>query len=56
MPDVRAERPGRLDRRGFALTALGVAALVVGLEDLGEPVIDTGPSAVIALALAAAVV
>jgi EmrB/QacA subfamily drug resistance transporter len=35
VPDLRAEDAGRLDRRGFALTALGVAALVVGMESLG---------------------
>ena len=35
VPDVRADRVGGLDWRGFALTALGVAALVLGLEDIG---------------------
>jgi EmrB/QacA subfamily drug resistance transporter len=35
VPDLPAEDAGRLDRRGFALTALGVAALVVGMESLG---------------------
>lgn len=35
VPDLRAETPGRLDVRGFALVAVGVAALVVGLEALG---------------------
>ncbi|GAA3043411.1 MFS transporter [Pseudonocardia yunnanensis] len=35
VPDLRAEDAGRLDRRGFTLTALGVAALVVGMESLG---------------------
>ncbi|WP_433287772.1 MFS transporter [Pseudonocardia sp. CA-142604] len=35
VPDLRAEDAGRLDRRGFVLTALGVAALVVGMESLG---------------------
>jgi MFS family permease len=52
VPDVRAERVSALDRRGFALTAVGVAALVVGLEGIGA----TGPNPVlvgIALALAA---
>ncbi len=32
VPDVRAERPVGLDRWGFALTAVGVAALMVGVE------------------------
>jgi hypothetical protein len=31
VPDVRAPEPPPLDGRGFALTAIGVAALVVGL-------------------------
>lgn len=53
VPDVRAERPDPLDRSGFLLTALGVAALVIGLEALGRPVIDTVPT-VVALALALA--
>lgn len=35
VPDVRADEPGGLDARGFALTAVGVAALVVGMESLG---------------------
>jgi EmrB/QacA subfamily drug resistance transporter len=35
VPDLRAGEAGRLDSRGFALTALGVAALVVGMESLG---------------------
>ena len=35
VPDVRGE-VRRLDGRGLALTALGTAALVVGLEDLGS--------------------
>jgi EmrB/QacA subfamily drug resistance transporter len=55
VPDVRAERPDPLDRWGFALTALGVTALVIGLEALGKPVIDT-TTTVIALTLAATVV
>ena len=54
VPDVRAERPDPLDRWGFALTALGVTALVIGLEALGKPVIDT-TTTVIALTLAATV-
>ncbi|MEU8818399.1 MFS transporter [Actinoplanes sp. NPDC048796] len=32
VPDVRAENAGRLDWRGFALVAAGLAALVAGLE------------------------
>ena len=52
VPDVRAERPDPLDRSGFTLTALGVAALVIGMEALGRPVVDT-TTAVIALAIAA---
>jgi EmrB/QacA subfamily drug resistance transporter len=35
VPDVRTPDAGRLDRRGFVLTALGVGALVVGMESLG---------------------
>jgi EmrB/QacA subfamily drug resistance transporter len=52
VPDVPAERPDPLDRFGFALTALGVAALVIGMEALGRPVVDTATAAV-ALAIAA---
>ena len=52
VPDVRAERPDPLDRSGFVLTALGVAALVIGMEALGRPVVDTATAAV-ALAVAA---
>jgi MFS family permease len=52
VPDVRADRPDPLDRSGFALTALGVAALVIGLEALGRPVIDL-PITVTALVIAA---
>jgi EmrB/QacA subfamily drug resistance transporter len=52
VPDVRAERPDPLDRSGFVLTALGVAALVIGMEALGRPVVDTA-TAVVALAVAA---
>src|SRR5438445_320343 len=36
VPDIRAARPVGLDLRGFALTAVGVAALVIGLENLGS--------------------
>ena len=35
MPDVRGSDITALDWRGFALTAVGVAALVVGLEGIG---------------------
>lgn len=35
VPELRSDEVGRLDLRGFALTALGVGALVVGLEGLG---------------------
>jgi EmrB/QacA subfamily drug resistance transporter len=35
VPDVRATEPRRLDWRGFLLTAFGVAALVIGLEQIG---------------------
>jgi EmrB/QacA subfamily drug resistance transporter len=52
VPDLRVERPDPLDRRGFVLTALGVAALVIGMEALGRPVVDT-VTAVVALAVAA---
>jgi EmrB/QacA subfamily drug resistance transporter len=36
VPDVRSARPAALDWRGFLLTTLGVAALVVGMEALGS--------------------
>jgi EmrB/QacA subfamily drug resistance transporter len=52
LPDVRAERPDPLDRSGFVLTALGVAALVIGMEALGRPVVDIS-TVVVALAVAA---
>jgi MFS family permease len=59
VPDVRRPDAGGLDWRGFGLTALGVAALVVGLEAVGaatpEPVVAGGALAVAAGALAAAV-
>jgi EmrB/QacA subfamily drug resistance transporter len=60
VPDVRADEPGSLDGRGFALTAVGVAALVVGMEGLGAadpdwPVVTVGLG-VAAVALTAAVV
>lgn len=37
VPDIRAAGPATLDRRGFVLTAAGVASLVVGMESLGSP-------------------
>ena len=53
VPDVRADELPPLDRRGFALTAFGVAALVVGLEDIGGAT-PNWTVAAIALVLAAA--
>jgi EmrB/QacA subfamily drug resistance transporter len=53
VPDVRADELPPLDRRGFALTALGVAALVVGLEGIGGAT-PNWTVAAIALVLAAA--
>lgn len=35
VPDVRSTERRRLDWRGFMLTAFGVAALVIGLEQIG---------------------
>src|SRR5207244_207748 len=35
VPDIRAETSQPLDWRGFALTAIGVAVLVVGTEAVG---------------------
>ncbi len=58
VPDVRAEQRRRLDWRGFLLTAVGVAALVIGLERIGTEQIGTGPNLafiVIALGTAALV-
>jgi MFS family permease len=52
VPDVRAPEPPPLDGRGFALTAIGVAALVVGLEDIGGAAPNPTVTA-IALVLAA---
>ncbi len=59
VPDLRAEDVGRLDRRGFVLTAVGVGALVVGMESLGAgeprwPVV-AGALAVAAVLLGGAV-
>jgi EmrB/QacA subfamily drug resistance transporter len=58
VPDSRGAERRRLDWRGFALTAVGVAALVVGLEDVGSATPDRAllvvvlPLAGVALALA----
>src|SRR5664280_2248602 len=53
VPDVRAEGKPRLDWRGFALTAFGISALLVGMENIGM-----GPSnwSVVATGLALAAV
>lgn len=53
VPDIRADRPVGLDRRGFVLTAVGVAALVLGLESLGS-VTPRPVTVVVALGVAAA--
>jgi EmrB/QacA subfamily drug resistance transporter len=59
VPDVRAPEPRPLDWRGFALTAVGVAALVVGLESVGsdrpDPVAAATGLAIAGVVLAAAV-
>jgi EmrB/QacA subfamily drug resistance transporter len=53
VPDVRGVAPRSLDLRGFALTAVGIAALVVGMESLGS----TDPEwAVVSVALGVAAV
>lgn len=51
VPDVRADDAGRLDWRGFLLGALGIAALVVGLEGVAAPA-PNWPVALTALATA----
>jgi EmrB/QacA subfamily drug resistance transporter len=53
VPDLRGADVGALDRRGFALTAVGVGALVVGMEGLGA---DRPRWVVVAVALAVAAV
>ena len=53
VPDVRAAEPARLDRWGVALSAVGIAALVVGMEGLGAPAPDW-PLVATALAVACA--
>jgi EmrB/QacA subfamily drug resistance transporter len=55
VPDVRTAERRRLDWRGFLLTAVGVAALVIGLEGIGTGQIGTGPNvAFVAIALGTA--
>src|SRR3954454_21445003 len=60
VPDVRQPHADTLDWRGFALTAVGVAALVVGMENIGTATPDravvTVSLAVAGAALSAAVV
>ena len=57
VPDVRADQPGPLDWRGFLLAAVGIAALVVGMEKVTGPhprwPVALGAFAVAATALAA---
>jgi EmrB/QacA subfamily drug resistance transporter len=53
VPDIRAEQPVALDRQGFALTAVGVGALVIGLEGLGSAT-SHPVTAIVALGVAAA--
>src|SRR5664279_5476297 len=53
VPDVRAESKPRLDWRGLVLTALGVGALIVGIESIGKPTPDWAIGA-IGLTVAAA--
>jgi len=52
VPDVRATERRKLDWRGFLLTAVGVAVLVIGLEQIGTGRVDWAFAAV-ALGLAA---
>src|SRR3954471_22124996 len=42
VPDVRAHETERLDWRGFVLTAVGVAALVIAMENIGSTSPDPG--------------
>lgn len=39
VPDVREEKAGRLDVKGFLLTGLGLAGVVFGLQNLGRGVL-----------------
>jgi EmrB/QacA subfamily drug resistance transporter len=55
VPELRSPEVGALDRRGFVLTALGVGALVVGMEGLGAGQPRWGV-VVVALAVAVAAV
>jgi EmrB/QacA subfamily drug resistance transporter len=50
VPGLRADTPPPLDRAGFALTAVGVAALIAGLEGLGS---GFSPATAAALVVAA---
>jgi EmrB/QacA subfamily drug resistance transporter len=52
VPDVRADDAGRLDWRGSLLAAAGIAALIVGVEEVATPDPEW-PLAIGALALAA---
>ncbi|MFC4946276.1 MFS transporter [Pseudonocardia sp. GCM10023141] len=53
VPDVRGAAPTSLDWRGFAMTAVGVAALVIGLEAIGAGSPDR---ALVVVALAVALI
>lgn len=50
MPKIREENPGRFDLIGFALSAIGLAALVFVLETAGRDVASAGVEAAIGLA------
>jgi EmrB/QacA subfamily drug resistance transporter len=55
VPDVRTAERRRLDWRGFLRSAVGVAAVVIGLEGIGTGQIGTGPNvAFVAIALGTA--
>ena len=60
VPDLRADHPPRLDRLGFTLTALGVGALMVAVENVGADAVDVplvaGGAVLSAVLLTAAVV
>ena len=60
VPDLRAgDTPPRLDRAGFVLVAVGIAALMVAVENVGEGAIDVplvAGGAVLAAALLAVAV
>ena len=38
VPNARTPDAARLDWRGFALTAIGIGALMVGIENIGKPI------------------